>query len=209
MMPKRAGAVLYAGVDDHLSHRIRLVVAEKQVLVELVLVEPGVYPEDLSSLNPYNSLPTLVDRDLCLYETRIIMDYLEERYPQPPLLPLGPAARAQVRQYVARIDREWTPLITRIIQSPEPAIVSAARKALRDHLITISPIFLEKPYFMSDELTQADCVMAPILWRLKALGIELPDRPCRGLFRYRDRLFSRPAFQASLTDAERLHAVRR
>lgn len=209
MMPKRAGALLYAGVDDHLSHRIRLVLAEKHVPVESVLVEPGAFPEDLPSLNPYNSLPTFIDRDLCLYETRIIMDYLEERYPQPPLLPAGPAARAQVRQYVARIDREWTPLIARILQSSESAIVLAARKTLRDHLITISPIFLEKPYFMSDELTQADCVMAPILWRLKALGIDLPEKPCRGLLRYRERLFSRPAFQASLTDAERLHATRR
>ncbi|HET8708503.1 MAG TPA: glutathione binding-like protein, partial [Pseudomonadales bacterium] len=128
--------------------------------------------------------------------------YLDERFPHPPLLPVYPVARAQSRLWMYRIERDWAPLINNILFANESA-QAAARKDFRDNLMTIAPIFSEKPFFMSDEFTLVDCVVAPILWRLPVFKIELPEKQCKGLFKYMDRLFSRETFQASLSDAER------
>lgn len=193
----------YSDPADHYSHRVRIVLAEKGVSAEIINVEPGRIPSKLAEVNPYGSLPTLVDRDLALYESTVVMEYLEERYPHPPLLPVYPVARANSRLLVHRIQRDWCVLVDLILdsRSKEPARVQA-RKELRESLTGVSPLFADKPYFLSDELSLVDCCLLPILWRLPILGIELP-KPAKPLLDYMDRQFARETFQVSLSSVER------
>ncbi|MDI1300677.1 MAG: glutathione S-transferase N-terminal domain-containing protein [bacterium] len=204
VVTRRSSMTFYSDGADHYSHRVRIVLAEKGVSVDVVNVTSANKPEDLADLNPYNSLPTLVDRELALYESKIMMEYLDERFPHPPLLPVYPVARAQNRLLAYRIERDWCPHVDTLLsgKSKEAAVLKS-RKELRDSLITIAPIFAEKPYFMSDEFTLVDCIAAPILWRLPLMEIELPEKQCKHMLKYMDRIFAREAFQASLSDIER------
>jgi RNA polymerase-associated protein len=200
---RAVGMTLYSDATDHYSHRIRFVLAEKETTVDIISINPQHKPEDLADLNPYNSLPTLVDRDVCLYETKVIIEYLDERFPHPPLLTSYPVARALTRQYAYRIERDWCTLVDVILHDDDDEKVLAARKELRESLISIAPIFVEKPFFMSDDFSMVDVMLAPILWRLPQLRIELPEKPCRPLLRYMDRLFAREAFVQSLSPTEK------
>jgi len=193
----------YSDPADHYSHRVRLVLAEKGVSAEITDVLPGKCPSALLEVNPYASLPTLVDRDLALYESTVVMEYLDERYPHPPLLPVYPVARANSRLLIHRIQRDWCAQVDLILdpRSKEPAR-ALARKELRESLTGVSPLFADKPYFLSEELSLVDCCLLPILWRLPVLGIELP-RQAKPLLDYMDRQFAREAFRASLSAVER------
>ncbi|KIH81864.1 glutathione S-transferase N-terminal domain-containing protein [Pseudomonas batumici] len=193
----------YSDPADHYSHRVRIVLAEKGVSAEIISVEAGRQPSKLIEVNPYGSLPTLVDRDLALWESTVVMEYLDERYPHPPLLPVYPVARANSRLLIHRIQRDWCALVDVILdpRSKEPARVQA-RKELRESLTGASPLFADKPFFLSAEQSLVDCCLLPILWRLPILGIELP-RPAKPLLDYMERQFAREAFQASLSAVER------
>lgn len=202
VVAKRSSMIFYSGGDDHFSHRVRIVLAEKGVAVDIVEVTDEKHPAELADLNPYNSVPTLLDRDLVLYESKVMMEYLDERFPHPPLLPVYPVARAQSRLWMHRIEREWCPLVDQILGAPRKE-AEKARKELRESLIGISPIFEDMPYFMSDEFTLVDCCLAPILWRLPVLGIELPEKQVKPLMSYMERLFDRDGFKAALSESER------
>ncbi|MDC0053265.1 glutathione S-transferase N-terminal domain-containing protein [Gammaproteobacteria bacterium] len=186
------------------SHRVRIVLAEKGVTVDIEDIDPKSVTEEILEANPYGTLPTLVDRDLALYESNVVMEYLDERFPHPPLLPVYPVARAESRLWIYRIERDWCVLIDQIKASPDGKKEDAARKEFRESLVTIAGIFEEMPYFMSEEFTLVDCCLAPMLWRLPELGISLPNnRHVKPLHEYMERLFERPSFQESLTDLER------
>jgi RNA polymerase-associated protein len=186
------------------SHRVRIVLAEKGVTVDIEDIDPKSVTEEILEANPYGTLPTLVDRDLALYESNVVMEYLDERFPHPPLLPVYPVARAESRLWIYRIERDWCVLIDQIKASPDSKKADAARKEFRESLVTIAGIFDEMPYFMSEEFTLVDCCLAPMLWRLPELGISLPNnRHVKPLHEYMERLFERPSFQESLTDLER------
>ncbi|QQK63294.1 stringent starvation protein A [Cobetia sp. cqz5-12] len=202
VVAKRSSMTFYSGGDDHFSHRVRIVLAEKGVAVDIIDVDDDSRPAELADLNPYNSVPTLLDRDLVLYESKVMMEYLDERFPHPPLLPVYPVARAQSRLWMHRIEREWVPMME-TIQTGTKKEADKARKELRESLIGISPIFDDMPFFMSDEFSLVDTCIAPILWRLPALGIELPEKQVKPLLTYMERLFGRDAFKASLSEAER------
>ena len=204
VVAKRSSMTFYSDGTSHYSHRVRIVLAEKGVTVETIDVDPDEKPEDLASLNPYNTLPTLVDRDLVLYEADIMMEYLDERFPHPPLFPVYPVARAQSRLWIYRIKKDWCNLVDPIMAGVgTPSQLDKARKELRESLISIAPIFGEKPYFMSDEFTIVDCCVAPILWRLPAMGIELPNnKTTKLLIEYRDRLFERNSIIESFSEQE-------
>jgi RNA polymerase-associated protein len=186
------------------SHRVRIVLAEKGVTVDIEDIDPKSVTEEILEANPYGTLPTLVDRDLALYESNVVMEYLDERFPHPPLLPVYPVARAESRLWIYRIERDWCVLIDQIKANPDSKKADAARKEFRESLVTIAGIFEEMPYFMSEEFTLVDCCLAPMLWRLPELGISLPNnRHVKPLHEYMERLFERPSFQESLTDLER------
>lgn len=197
---KRSIMTLYSGGDDLYSHQVRIVLAEKGVTVDVLQVEPNEMPEDLIELNPYNTVPTLVDRELVLYNSRIIMEYLDERFPHPPLMPVYPVSRGQTRLMMHRIENDWYTLVDRI-RSGDRA--DAARKELQESLTAIAPVFTEMPYFMAEEFGLADCYLGPLLWRLPVLGIELDNRTAKEVKAYMTRLFDRESFKASLTETER------
>lgn len=201
---KRSTMTYFSDARDHYSHRVRIVLAEKGVSVEMVDVDPKNKPEELAELNPYNSLPTLVDRDLALYETKVMMEYLDERFPHPPLLPVYPVARAQSRLWMHRIEKDWCPLVDVITSGKNKEAAAKARKELKESLLTIAPIFDEMPYFMSEEFTLVDCCLGPILWRLDALDVKLTKtKQSKPLLDYMDRLFARESFQESLSELEK------
>ena len=205
VVAKRSSMTFYSDGTSHYSHRVRIVLAEKGVAVETIDVDSDNKPEDLAALNPYNTLPTLVDRDLILYEADIMMEYLDERFPHPPLFPVYPVARAQSRLWIFRIQKDWCSLVDSImVGSGTSSQVEKTRKDLRESLISIAPIFGEKPFFMSDEFTIVDCCVTPILWRLPVMGIELPKtKTTKPLLDYRDRLFERESVMASLSEQEK------
>src|SRR5579862_5974830 len=192
---------LFSAPNDPWSHRTRIVLAEKGISIDIVSVEPGKFPEDLLDLNPYHSVPTLVDRDLVLYDSRVIIEYLEERFPHPPLMPVDPVTRARFRLALYRVERDWYTLVDEIEQSPSKPH-ARAKKVLRESLLASSDAFAVKPYFLSDEFSLVDCSIAPILWRLPKYEIDLPAQ-AKALHKYSERLFNRPAFKLSLTEAER------
>ena len=201
---KRSAMTLFSDSTSHYSHRVRIVLAEKGVSVDLVEGVDGVPVPELGDLNPYNTMPTLIDRDLILYESKVMMEYLAERFPHPPLLPVYPVARAESRLFMYRVERDWCSLVDTILHSSDAGAVAVARRDLGDSMAALSPIFAEKPYFMSEEFTLVDCCIAPILWRLPALGVDLrATKQTKPLFNYMDSLFGREAFQESLSIQER------
>lgn len=200
---KRSTMALFSDPSDHYCHRVRIVLAEKGVTVDVIDVQNGKYPEEMLEANPYGTTPTLLDRELNLYNANVMMEYLDERFPHPPLLPVYPVARANSRQLVQRIERDWCRLADIILAAKsKPADVSAARKELRESLIGVSPIFAEMPFFMSEEFSLVDCCLIPILWRLPLMGIELP-RQAKPLQDYMERMFARESVQTSLSKFER------
>src|SRR5690554_2503373 len=205
VVAKRSSMTFYSDDNSQYSHRVRIVLAEKGVTVETISVEPDNPPEDLTSLNPYSSLPTLVDRDLVLYEANIMMEYLDERFPHPPLFPVYPVARAQSRLWMYRIQRDWCAVVDELTSGKgTQAQQDRMRKELRESLTATAPIFAEKPFFMSDEFTIVDCCVIPILWRLPSLDVELGShKSVQPLLEYRARLFSRDSVRASLSDQEK------
>lgn len=199
---RRSVMTIYSNPVSAYSHRARLVLAEKNITHELVTVDKDNQPEDLVELNPYNTVPTLVDRDLVLYDSRIIMEYLDERFPHPPLMPVDPVSRAKSRLLMYRIDRDLYGLADKIEAGGDAKTLAGLRKELTDHLTAIAPIFGQKPFFMSDEYSLVDCFLLPLLWRLSAYQVQLPA-PAKAVQVYAERGFARDAFRKSLTELER------
>ena len=199
---KRSVMTLYSGVNDLRSHQTRIVLAEKGVGVEITFVEPDNLPEDLMQLNPYaDALPTLVDRELVLYNAHIIMEYLDERFPHPPLMPVYPVARGTSRLMMYRIQRDWYALADKILAGGKG--VEAARQELREGILALAPLFADTPFFMSEEFSLVDCYLAPLLWRLPIYGIQLEGNGAKEVKAYMVRIFERESFQQSLTELER------
>jgi RNA polymerase-associated protein len=192
---------LFSKADDPWSHRTRIVLAEKSIQVETIDVQEGLLPEDLLDLNPYQSVPTLVDRDLVLYDSRVIMEYLDERFPHPPLMPVDPVARAQFRIALYRIERDWYSLVQQINDPTDRKLGQKARKILRDSILASVDVFRAKPYFLSDEFSLVDATIAPVLWRLTSWEIDLPAQ-AQPVSDYANRVFSRPAFRHCLSRLE-------
>ena len=193
--------VLYSDITSPVSHCIRLTLAEKDIDTEVRYVDEDSVPEELAELNPYNTVPTLVDRDLALYDAQIILEYLDERFPHPPLMPADPMSRAVNRQLRYRITRDLYNLVEELDSENEIA-AAGAKRTLRTSLLEIDPAFSQMPYFMSAEYTLVDCCMAPLLWRLEIYGIRLPASA--GAVRaYAQSLFERDAFQTSMSEPER------
>ncbi|HEX7339892.1 MAG TPA: glutathione S-transferase N-terminal domain-containing protein [Rhodanobacteraceae bacterium] len=201
--PARSHTVLtlYTTADDIQCHRVRLVLAAKGVTHERVLVDLDNPPEDLIELNPYGDVPTLVEHDMVLYDTGVVCEYLDERYPHPPLMPIDPLSRARLRLAAVRVEYDWLPLIETIKAGGRPA--DTARKHLREQLLASAPLFKVARFFLNPELSLADCLVAPIIWRLPSLGVDL-GREGKPVIDYGERIFCTQGFARSLTDNEKI-----
>lgn len=197
---RRSVMTLYADAADPLGHAVRLELTEKDINVEIHFIDEESKPEDLHDLNPYHTLLTLIDRDLVLYDAQIMLEYLDERYPHPPLMPVDPVSRANNRQLRYRIVRDLYSLANDL-EGDNDIAAAAARKSMRDNLLAISPLFSQFAYFMSPEFSLVDLCMAPLLWRLPRYGVKLPPQ-AKPLIKYGDKLFDRRAFQNSLSPVE-------
>lgn len=197
---RRSVMTLFSDPSCIQSHRTRIVLSEKDITADVVQIDQNNKPEDLSELNPYNSVPTLVDRDLVLYDARVIMEYFDERFPHPPLMPVDPVSRSKSRLALFHIEKDWYRPVDTILNG-DAAASEQARKMLEDSLISSIEIFKAKPYFLSDEFSLVDCSMAPLLWRLPSLQINLPAE-AKAIVEYGNRLFDRLSFRSSLTEEE-------
>lgn len=190
---------LYSSPTCYHSHRTRLVLAEKNISMDIV--EVASLPDNLVKLNPYRTLPTLVDRDLVLYDSRVIIEYFDERFPHPPLMPVDPVSRAQFRLALHRIERDWYGLVDELQGATDKKQADRIRRQLRESILGSSDVFGARRYFLSDEFSLLDCSIAPILWRCPFYGIEL-DGQGPAVRRYMDLVFARRAFRDSLSEAE-------
>lgn len=198
---RKSAMILFSTTNCIMSHCARLVVHEKGVPADIEFFDPNEPPEDLLEMNPNGNSPTFVERDLVLYDARIIMEYLDERFPHPALHQMDPVSRANARMLIKRIDQDWYPLLEEVqIHGDKKA--AKAKKQLKESLMAAAPVFEANPYFMSEEYSLIDCAMAPFLWRLPSIGIDIASLG-RGITAYANRLFSRKAFQDSLTREEK------
>jgi len=198
---RRSIMTLFSAPNDPFSHRTRIVLAEKGISIDIVSVDSAKFPEDLLDLNPYHSVPTLVDRDLVLYDSRVIIEYLDERFPHPPLMPVDPVTRAQFRLALYRIERDWYSLVQQLESEPDKKKLVTHKKILRDTILQSTELFKIKPYFLSDEFSLVDASIAPVLWRLPYYEIDLPPQ-AQPIIKYSSLVFSRPAFREALSEKE-------
>ena len=198
---RRSMMGLYSGNTCIRSHQVRIVLAEKGILTEINNVDGSVVPEDLMALNPYVSLPTLIDRELVLYDSRVIVEYLDERYPHPPLMPVSPVERAKLRLGLATLERDLVEPAVALDLALGTRVENAHRKKLKSLLTSSADLFGIKPFFLSDDFTIVDCVIAPILWRLDLFRIELSGNQ-KSISSYMERIFSRATFKESMTEDE-------
>jgi len=192
---------LFSGPTCIHSHRTRIVLAEKNINIDISSVRGPELPEDLMDVNPYHTLPTLIDRDLVLYDSRVIIEYLDERFPHPPLMPVDPVLRAQFRMALYRIESDWYSLVEDFAAESENKLAMKPKRMLRESILAAIDLFSVKSYFISDDFSLVDCTIAPILWRLPVYGIDLGSN-MRALDKYMDRVFDRPSFQSSLSELE-------
>lgn len=197
---RRSVMILFSSSTSPLSHCARLVLAEKNIAFEIVDVDADGQMEELAAVNPYSNVPTLVDRDLVVYDVRIISEYLDERFPHPPLMPVDPVSRATSRLALFRIFEDWYSLLPDV-ESEDRKVSAEAKKQLREVIASSADIFSVKPFFLSDDMTLVDCVVAPVLWRLEQYRIDLP-RQAKVIEQYAERIFARESFQSSLTELE-------
>jgi len=197
---RRSGMTLFSDPHSAQSHRARIVLAEKDITVDVVHIDPNNKPEDLLDVNPYNSVPTLIDRGLVLYDARVIMEYLDERFPHPPLMPVDPVSRSKSRLALFHIEKDWYVPLSEI-NSSNPDVSNAAKKALQESILSTVEVFSAKLYFLSDDFSLVDCSIAPILWRLPYFGIKLGAN-AKPIMQYAERVFDRPSFRSSLSEEE-------
>jgi len=197
---KRSIMTLFSNKSDIYCHQVRIVLAEKGVAYETENVDPRAVPEDLMELNPYGTLPTLVDRDLVLFTSRIIMEYLDERFPHPPLMPVYPVSRGKSRLLMLRIEQDWYPTLAKA-ENGTDAERAEALKQLKEEMLAVAPIFSQMPYFMSEEFSLVDCYIAPLLWRMKELGVTFTGAGSKAINNYMERIFNRDSFLQSIGNA--------
>ena len=195
---KRSVMTLFSNKTDIYCHQVRIVLAEKGVAYETEIVDPQALPEDLMELNPYGTVPTLLDRDLVLFNSRIIMEYLDERFPHPPLMPVYPVARGKSRLLMLRIEQDWYPTLETAQNAASEAERAQALKQLKEEILAIAPIFSQNTYFMNDEFSLIDCYVAPLLWRMQEMGVEVSGACSKSVKSYMSRVFTRDSFLQSV-----------
>jgi RNA polymerase-associated protein len=204
-LSNRTSMALFSDPLDHYSHRVRIVLAEKDITSEIIETDLDNLSSELLEVSPYAELPVLVDRDVCLYDSIVLMEYLDERFPHPPLLPVYPVSRAQIRLFIQRVEKDWCETFDNLIKGDlNDSQTKKAKQEFKSQILALSPILKEKPFFMSEDFSLVDCVIAPILWRLPLIGIELQkDTKTKPIYEYMQRVFTKSCFIDSLSELER------
>ena len=204
-LSNRTSMALFSDPLDHYSHRVRIVMAEKGVTSEIIDSNLDSLSDELLEVSPYAELPVLVDRDVCLYDSVVLMEYLDERFPHPPLLPVYPVSRAEIRLFIQRIQKDWCEMFDNLVSAElSDSELKKTRQEFKSQIIALSPILKEKPFFMSEDFSLVDCCIAPILWRLPLIGIELQkDTKTKPIYAYMQKIFTKPCFINSLSELER------
>jgi RNA polymerase-associated protein len=204
-LSNRTSMALFSDPLDHYSHRVRIVMAEKDITSEIIETDLDNLSSELLEVSPYAELPVLVDRDVCLYDSIVLMEYLDERFPHPPLLPVYPVSRAQIRLFIQRVEKDWCETFDNLIKGDlNDSQIKKAKQEFKSQILALSPILKEKPFFMSEDFSLVDCVIAPILWRLPLIGIELQkDTKTKPIYEYMQRVFTKSCFIDSLSELER------
>ena len=204
-LSNRTSMALFSDPLDHYSHRVRIVMAEKGVSGEIIDSDLDSLSDELLEVSPYSELPVLVDRDVCLYDSVVLMEYLDERFPHPPLLPVYPVSRAEIRLFIQRIQKDWCEMFDNLVSAKlSDSELKKTRQEFKSQIIALSPILKEKPFFMSEDFSLVDCCIAPILWRLPLIGIELQkDTKTKPIYEYMQRIFTKSCFIKSLSELER------
>ncbi len=192
---------LYSGTTDPYSHRCRIVLFEKGMDFQVIDVDLANKPEDLAVINPHNTVPVLVERDLVLEQANIINEYIDERFPHPQLMPADPVMRARARLFLHNFEEQLFDHI-KDLESDNQKAADKARATIRDNLTQIVPLFSKQEYILGDEFSMLDVAIAPLLWRLGHYGIELPKQAAP-LLKYAERIFSRPAYIEAMTPSEK------
>jgi RNA polymerase-associated protein len=193
---------LYSGTTCPFSQRCRIVLYEKGMDFQIHDVDLFNKPDDLAVMNPYNRTPVLVERDLILYESNIINEYIDDRFPHPQLMPADPVMRARARLFLFRFENELFCNIESLEKGNQKA-ADKARQLVRDSLAQIAPVFAKQKFMLGDEYSMLDVAIAPLLWRLDYYGVQIPKQAAP-ILKYAERLFSRPAFIEALTPAEKV-----
>ena len=204
-LSKRTSMALFSDPTDHYCHRVRIVLAEKGISSEMIESSKDNIDPEILEISPYATLPILVDRDVCLFDSVTLMEYLDERFPHPPLLPVYPVLRANIRLYIKRIELDWGSRFDQLADGNlKEAQAKKVRQELKSLVVSSCALLKEKPFFMNDEFSLVDCCIAPMLWRLPSIGIEIPnDAKHKPLNLYMKRVFTMPSFIESLTELER------
>lgn len=204
-LSKRTSMALFSDPTDHYCHRVRIVLAEKGITSEMIESNRDNIDPEILEISPYATLPVLVDRDVCLFDSVTLMEYLDERFPHPPLLPVYPVLRANIRLYIKRIELDWSSRFDQLIDGNlKPAKAKTVKKELKSLIVSSCALLKEKPYFMNEEFSLVDCCIAPMLWRLPTIGIEIPnDAKHKPLNLYMKKIFTMPSFIESLTELEK------
>ncbi|MDE1892331.1 MAG: glutathione S-transferase N-terminal domain-containing protein [Betaproteobacteria bacterium] len=192
---------LYSGTTCPFSHRCRIVLYEKGMDFQIIDIDLFNKPEDIGIMNPYNEVPILVERDLILFESNIINEYIDERFPHPQLMPADPVMRARARLFLFRFEKELFNQVS-VIESGNAKLIDKARASVRDSLAQIAPVFVKQKFMLGEEFSMLDVTIAPLLWRLEHYDITLP-KSAAPLLKYAERLFARQAFIDSMTPAEK------
>tara|TARA_B100001564_G_scaffold359441_1_gene381256 strand:- start:609 stop:1223 length:615 start_codon:yes stop_codon:yes gene_type:complete len=199
-LANRRSAILLFSLPDCLhSHRTRLVIKEKEISAELHEIDIANISEEIKSISPYDEFPTLVDRELVLQNSRVIIEYLDERFPHPPLLPVDPVARAKFRLALDRIEHQWYPEFDKAYING--VLDESFKEKIKSYFLEIVPLISDS-FFMSEDFGLVDCSLAPLLWRTRCLGLELTENK-KIIEDYSDRIFDKDSFQASLTETEK------
>ena len=196
---------LYSGTTCPFSQRCRIVLYEKGMDFQIIDVDLYNKPEDLAVMNPYNRTPVLVERELILYESNIINEYIDDRFPHPQLMPADPVMRARARLFLFRFENELFSNVD-AIEGGTQKQAEKARQIIRDNLTQIAPVFVKQKYMLGEEFSMLDVAIAPLLWRLDHYQVQL-NKQSAPLLKYAERLFSRQAFIDSMTASEK--AMRR
>ena len=204
-LSKSTSMALFSDPSDHYCHRVRIVLAEKGISSEMIESSKDNIDPEILEISPYATLPVLVDRDVCLFDSVTLMEYLDERFPHPPLLPVYPVLRANIRLYIKRIELDWGSRFDQLADGNlKEAQAKKVRQELKSLVVSSCALLKEKPFFMNDEFSLVDCCIAPMLWRLPSVGIEIPnDAKHKPLNLYMKRVFTMPSFIESLTELER------